>query len=137
MAARRPAGARRAPSTAESIRALGVVLERIESQMIGVIEAVTSSSERLDAKIDGVESRLLQRITTLEEAVRENSVDIQKNSQDIQRNSRDIQKNTEDIVALRNEVALLRHDFDHREERGRMDALEARVAALEARVGVD
>jgi len=98
------------------------VLERIESQMSAVVEAVTTSTQRLDAKIDAMGAQLSERISVLEQVVRQNSVDIRKNS--------------EEIVALRNEVARLRHDFDHREERGRVDALEARVAALETRLGV-
>ena len=122
MGARRTTGARRAPSGAESARAFGVVLERIESQMTAVVEAVTSATQRLDAKIDALGAHLSERISVLEQVVRQNSLDIRQNS--------------EDILALRNEVALLRHDFDHREERGRVDALEARVAALEARLGV-
>src|ERR1019366_7746303 len=112
---RRITGARGAPSGAGSVRAFGAVLERIESQMGAVLEAVTSSSQRLDAKIDALEARLGERISVLEQVVRHNS---------------------EDILALRNEVARLRHDFDHREERGRMDPLEARVAALETRLGM-
>lgn len=126
MAARRTAGATRASSTA---RAFTVVLERIESQMATVIEAVTTSSQRLDAKIDGLEARLSERISILEQVVRQNSLDIQKNSADILALQAD-------IVSLRDEVARLRHDFDHREERGRVEALEVRVAALEARLGV-
>jgi predicted RNase H-like nuclease (RuvC/YqgF family) len=98
------------------------VLERLESQMGAVLEAVTTSSQRLDAKIDALGAHLSERISVLEQVVRQNSDDIRKNS--------------EDILALRNEVARLRHDFDHREERGRVDALEARVAALETRLGV-
>jgi predicted RNase H-like nuclease (RuvC/YqgF family) len=115
MAARRTTGARRAPSTAESIRGFGVVLERVESQMAAVLEAVTSSSDRLDARIDTLEARLSERIAALEQVVRAHS---------------------ERISGLENEVARLRHDFDHREERGRMEALELRVAALETRLGV-
>jgi predicted RNase H-like nuclease (RuvC/YqgF family) len=91
------------------------VLERIESQMQAVLEAVTCSSEWLDAKIDAVEERLSRRISTLEQVVRQSSREVRD---------------------LRDEVARLRHDFDHCEERGRMDALEARVAALESRLGV-
>ena len=136
MGARRTTGARRAPSGAESARAFGVVLERIESQMTAVVEAVTSATQRLDAKIDALGAHLSERISVLEQVVRQNSLDIRQNSEDIRKNSEDIGQNSEDILALRNEVALLRHDFDHREERGRVDALEARVAALETRLGV-
>jgi hypothetical protein len=124
MAARKATG-----SVAESIRAFGVVLERVESQMSAVLEAVATTRHELQTQINASEARLSERISVLEQVVRQNSEDIRKNS--------------EDIVALRGEVsdlraevARLRHDFDHREERGRMDALEARVAALETRLGV-
>ena len=40
------------------------------------------------------------------------------------------------IRSLRDEVAGLRHDFDHRQELGRVDALEVRVSAIESRLGV-
>jgi polyhydroxyalkanoate synthesis regulator phasin len=122
MASRKPASRERAPSGATTARAFGVVLERIESQMAVVLEAVTGSAERLDAKIDGVEARLSERISRLEDVVRQNSTDIGALRTDVN--------------ALRVEVARLRHDFDHREERGRIDALEARVAVLEGRLGV-
>jgi polyhydroxyalkanoate synthesis regulator phasin len=91
------------------------VLERIESQMGVVLEAVNSSAQSLDAKIDALDARLSERISRLEDAVRQNSADIE---------------------ALRSAVARLRHDFDHREGRGRIDALEARVAVLEGRLGL-
>jgi len=74
------------------------VLERLESQMGAVLEVVTSSSQRLDAKIDALGAHLSERISVLEQVVRQNSVDIRQNSEDIR-------KNTEDILALRNEVA--------------------------------
>jgi polyhydroxyalkanoate synthesis regulator phasin len=75
------------PSRDDSSRAVGVMFEQIQSQMAAVLEAVTSSTHRLEASMASLEARL-------------------------------------------------RHDFDHREERTRMDALELRVAALENRLGV-
>jgi hypothetical protein len=112
----------RPPTLAESVRAQGVMLEQLGSRMELVLEAVTGSEKRLDAKIDALEARLSERISVLEQVVR--------------RNSEDNRKSSEDIRALREELARLRYDFNHREERGRMDALEARVAALESRLGV-
>jgi predicted RNase H-like nuclease (RuvC/YqgF family) len=129
MAAQRTTGATKAPSAAASIRGFGVVLERIESQMTAVLEAVTSSSERLDARIDLLEARLSQRISALEDVVRQHSQRISA-LEDV------VRQHSERISSLENEVARLRHDFDHREERGRMEALEVRVAALEARLGL-
>ncbi len=130
-------------STAESIRAFGVVLERVESQMSAVLEAVATTRHELNAKLDASEARLSERISVLEQVVRQNSVDIRKNSEDIlvlRGEVSDLRGEVSDLRGevsdLRAEVARLRHDFDHREERGRMDALEARVAALETRLGV-
>jgi len=121
---------------ADATRAQNVLLEQLKSQMDGVLEAVMGSRTYLDTKIDAVEKRLSERISVLEEVVRQNSEDIRKNSEDIRKNSEDIRKNSADIRELREEVARLRYDFDHRTELGRVAALEGRVTALEKRVGV-
>lgn len=133
----------RSPSLAETMRAHGVILEDIRSQMAVVVESVTSTRTELKADIAALDRKLSERISVLEEVVRQNSKDIRKNSDDIRKNSddicknsEDIRKNSQDIRALREEVARLRHDFDHREERGRVGALEARVAAIEAHLGI-
>lgn len=149
MAQRSPRGTK-PPSRTDTARAHGVLLEQLGSQMNMVLEAVTGFEQRLDARIDATEARLSDRISVLEEVVRQNSRDIQKNSEDIrknsddirknsddiQKNSKDIQKNSDDIRALRDEVAGLRHDFDHRQELGRVGALEARVSAIESRLAI-
>ncbi len=49
----------------------------------------------------------------------------------VMQNSRDIQQNTRDIADLREEMRRLRHDFDSREEKTRIAALEERVTKLE------
>ena len=106
-----------------------------------VLEAVNGTRQHLDEKIDSVDTRLTGRIDLLTEVVRENSRDIRKNSEDIRKNSEDIRKNSEDIrknsddiCSLRETVTGLRHDFDHREEVGRVGALEARVSVIETRL---
>ena len=135
MAQRNPRGTK-LPSRSETARAHGVLLEQLGSQMNVVLEAVTGFERRLDAKIDASEARLSDRISVLEEVVRQNSRDIQKNSEAIQKNSEDIRRHSAEIRSLRDEVAGLRHDFDHRQELGRVDALEVRVSAIESRLGV-
>jgi hypothetical protein len=120
-----------------------VVLERIESQMAAVLEAVTSSSDRLDARIDLLEARLSERISALEDVVRQHSERLSALEQVVREHSERLSSVENEVAGLKNEVAgltievaRLRHDFDHREERGRMEALEVRVAALETRLGL-
>lgn len=119
---RRSPSRAKSPSTAEAIRAQGVLLEQLGSQMTLVLEAVTSSKAELETSIRQLDARLSQRITVLEEAVRQLATEL-----------RGVQEGQRE---LREEVARLRRDFDQREERGRVSALEVRVAALEARLGI-
>ena len=126
MVRRSPRGTKQ-PSRTETDRAQGVLLEQIASRMDQVLEAVNGTRQHLDEKIDSVDTRLTGRIDLLTEVVRENSRDIRKNSEDIR-------KNSVDICSLRETVTGLRHDFDHREEVGRVGALEARVSAIETRL---
>ena len=104
-----------------SARAQHVLLEQIHSQMNVVVEAVTGLRDEFKSELAATEARLSERISVLEQVVRQNSEDIRKNS--------------EDIRDLREELARLRHDFDHRSELDRLESLEDRVAALEARLG--
>lgn len=121
MAQRNPRGTK-PPSRADTARAHGVLLEQLGTQMNMVLEAVNGSAQQLHAKIDSAVAQLSDRISVLEEVVRQNS--------------RDILKNSADIRTLRDEVAALRHDFDHRQELGRVVALEARVSAIESRLAL-
>ncbi len=94
-------------------RAFAVVVERIESQMTAVLEAVAGSEARLDAKIDAVGARLSDRIAVLEEVTKHSS---------------------RELRSLGDEIRGLRHDFDHRTELARLDSLEHRVGTLERRL---
>jgi chromosome segregation ATPase len=137
----------------DATRAVGVVLEQIQSQMSVVAEAVTSMQAKLDKKPDADE--VFRRFELLEEVVRQNSADIRQNSADIRQNSAELRalearltrveeavaKNSQDILQLREEVgqlreevARLRRDFDHRTELTRIADLEGRVAAIERRL---
>ncbi|MFO0670027.1 MAG: hypothetical protein U0235_10435 [Polyangiaceae bacterium] len=113
----------------DDIRAVGVVVERVDANVRALAEAIGATREGLTAQMNDLERRLSERISVLESAVRQNSADILKNSADIL-------KNSEDIAALRVEVARLRHDFDRRPEAAGFTDLDRRVAAVEARVGV-
>ncbi len=99
-----------------------VLLEAIDKKVDAGFEGMASMERRLDARIDALEKSLTARIEALEIAVRRNSEDIRKNSEDIQRLKEQLAKLT-DVVG------------------GKVDArdfalLEARVAKLEARLGV-
>jgi hypothetical protein len=134
MASKKKAAPRAASSSAS--RAHDVVLQRIESQMQVVVEAVVGMQQQLDTRLTALESRLSDRISILEQVVRQNSEDIRKNSDEIRKNSDDIRKNSEDIRELREEVALVRRDFERREELARVRTLEERVARMEAKLGI-
>ncbi len=101
------------------VRAMGVMMERMDSNIRGLAEAVVSMGQSSSTQLAEVELRLSNRITVLESVVRENSVAIQKNSTDIRE--------------LRLEVHALRRDFDHRAEARDIEKLDARVTALEAK----
>jgi DNA repair ATPase RecN len=127
----------------ERFREMGVLMERIDSNVRVVAEGLTAHREEFKRDMAALEARLTVRIENLEAAVRQNSADIRKNSEDIRKNSEDIRKNSEDIRknsedirTLRAELAQLRHDFDHRAERAQLVDIEKRVTALEARAGV-
>jgi|HubBroStandDraft_2_1064218.scaffolds.fasta_scaffold327028_2 TolA-binding protein len=126
------AGSTSAKALADIVRGQAVLAEQMKSHMGVVLEAVSGLSQQMDAmqlRMEASEARLSERISALESAVRQNSIDIRKNSEDIR-------KNSQDIAELREEVARLRHDFDRREERGAVAALERRVAVIEARLGI-
>ena len=131
MAAKKRSAPRRSTSrsTDDVLRAQNVLLEDLRSQMQFVLETVTGHYEELTRTISNVEINLSARIAQLEQVVR-------KNSEDIRKNSEDIRKNSEDIAALREEVFKLRHDFDHREDVKRTEALEARVRRVEEKLGL-
>jgi DNA repair exonuclease SbcCD ATPase subunit len=126
VATKKKAASRGARATASAVeaalRARDIVLERIESQMQVVVEAVTGMRVDIDAKLTALEARLSERIGVLEQVVRKNSEDIRKNSEDLQR--------------VRAEVVELRRDFDRRSELARLGALEDRVARVEAKLGI-
>ena len=117
----------------DNIRAVGASVERVESHVRGLAEALTSTREQLERKIDSLDERLSARITALEDVVRQNSRDIQKNSEDIRKNSEDIRKNSEDIQQLQLEVADLRRQLVRREK---LEELDQRITTIEKRVGI-
>src|SRR5450631_8996 len=95
-----------------------VLMEDMRSQFKVVVEMVQSTRVDLIAHFDRRFTKIEERLDALEFAVRKNSEDIRQNS--------------EDIEAMRVELRQLRADFDRREERARIDALEKRVDKLES-----
>lgn len=65
-------------SDSEKIQTFGIVLEDIHSQMKIVVEAVKSTEDNLNIRMDKFEQKVEQRFDTLEVAVRINSSDIKK-----------------------------------------------------------
>ncbi len=127
---------RKRTAITESAHYTNVILEEVRSQQKAMFEAITSMREEftrtLNERFDAVELRL----QALESAVRENSADIQKNSADIQKNSEDIRRLFEITSELRLEIRSLRADFEQREDRARIAALEDRLQKLEQRMGL-
>ena len=123
------------------LRAIGVVVERIDANVRGLAEALVSTREELITNINDVERRLSERISMLESVVREHSEQLRQqsallreHSEQLRQQSEQLHQQSEEIRSLRVAVEGLRHDFDHRSEKAELAALERRVSALEARV---
>ena len=67
-------------ATKADARAIGVVVERIESKLEALTEGLSAVRDELKADMSSLEIRLSTRISVLEEAVRKNSEDIRRNS---------------------------------------------------------
>jgi len=122
MAGRRSSGTKQ-PTAKEIAHASGVRTEKVESDMKAVLEAVGGMREAMDERFRAVDDGLVAQardIRDVRDAMRTLSTDVRTNSSDIK--------------ALRAEVRDFRHDFDHREERGRVTALEERVSAIETQL---
>lgn len=89
-----------------------VLLEDIQSKLQVVLEAVHGSRQQLETKFEARFVAIEERLSNLEFAVRQSSLD---------------------ILALREDLNQLRRDFQQRQELQRITALEQRVDALEKR----
>jgi len=119
MAVRRSPGTK--PPTAKEVAlAAGARVEQMQSDIKVILDEVTGIRRELTGEIRAVRTELSAKVDDLRDVVRTNSADIRQNSADIR--------------ALRAEVRDFRHDFDHREERGRVTALEERVSAIETQL---
>lgn len=105
------------------------VLENIEQQNRATIEAVIGAERRLTERSDLQFQKIESRIQNLELAVRMNSEAIRKNSEDIR-------KNSEDIASLQRDVQRIGAILGVDRNVNLLAALEARVAAIEGRLGI-
>ena len=126
----------------DDIRALGVVIERVDTNVRLLAESMTGMRTELKNDLAELEARLSVRITRLEDAVRTNSRDIRDLKTDVAVLKTDVAMLKTDVTALktdmsdlRQEVAELRRDFERRDAT-RLTALEARVTELEKRTGI-
>ena len=106
-----------------------ILLEEMREQNHATIEAVFSSEQRTNRRLEEIELKLTRRLDVLEVAVRMNSDEIRKNSEDIKKNSEDIERMSREIREMR---GMLERKADH----AALVALEQRVSALEKRVGL-
>ena len=133
----------RAPTSAEAVHRNNVLLEHIQSQMQVIIEGQQAGFESLRRELREVESKLSARITILEQVVRKNSEDIARLSDqvaglDVKIAGLDAKVAGLDtrVAGLEAEVMRLRHDLDRCCNRTDFEALERRVSAIEAHLGL-
>jgi chromosome segregation ATPase len=122
-------------ATKDEVRALGVLIERVDANVRFLAESMTGTRTELMSAIAASEERLSLRIGRLEDAVRVHSAEIRELRSDVDRLDTSVRTNSVDIRELRSDVSELRRDFDRRDP-DRLAALEARVAELEKRAGI-
>jgi hypothetical protein len=111
------AARKRKNGTTEGVAHTNVLLEQIRGDQRAMFEAMNAGFEGLRREMDTRFTRVDERLAILEAVVRQNSADIKRLATEIDE--------------LRAEIRGLRRDFDTREERERIAALEQRVAKLE------
>ena len=107
---------------AEAFSHMTAVLENIEQQNRATIEAMFAMERRLTDRFEARFEKIDLRLDALEVAVRQNSADIRRNS--------------EDIAAMQRELHRLSGILGADRDVNAITALENRVSALEARVGI-
>jgi hypothetical protein len=139
-----------AHSRSSATRAQNVILEQIQSQMRLVVESTLATREELGAQIADLKADLSLRISVLEEAVRQNSADIREHSRVLGEHSRVLGEHSRilrehsEIIREHSEVLRqhsaaiqeLRRDVERLSDRTEVRTLEVRVAAIEARLGI-
>ena len=102
----------------DAVHKNGVLLERLTDNVQLAFEGITNTQEQFQRSMLAMEQRLADRITLLEEVVKDHSGHVNGL--------------TTEVAGLRSEVADLRHRFDRRDD---LEAIERRVTKLEDRLG--
>ena len=109
---------------AEGVGYTNVLLEEIRAKQDAMYEAMVAMGEGLRGEFRSEIAKVTQRLDVLESVVRQNS-------EDIKVLRAEVAELRAEVAELRTEVRQLRRDFDNREERTKIAALEARVTELE------
>jgi hypothetical protein len=94
-------------TTRESLRALHVLVEDLQSTIQTVAEAQVASDLKDERRHEQLRAEMNVRFEVLEAAVRQNSQDIRQNSQDIRKNSEDIRDLADRFTPLVQRVTVL------------------------------
>ena len=105
------------------------LVEALREEFKVLAEAQHAMKDDMNRQFHSLRSELVDRISILEAALRQNTDAIRKNSEDIR-------KNSEDLARIEAEVRRLDRTLQGKIDQAALDALEKRVAALEARVGI-
>ena len=115
MVRRKSRGAKE-PTAKEIAHAAGVRVEQSQSEFRILLEGFRTLEDSVNREVGSLRGDMRDvgnRLDRVEAAVTQHSAEIR---------------------GLRADVQGLRHDFDHREELGRVSALESRVSAIETRL---
>jgi len=104
---------------------LGAMFERLDSRITLLAEGILGVRDELKADLRATEERLSERITIVEDVVRQNSVDIRENRTAIFQNREAIVENRAAIRENRDAI---------RENRVAIEALQKDVADIRGRI---
>jgi chromosome segregation ATPase len=121
---RAAAASKKSADPGDTLAHMNVLLEDIRAQNRVTYEAVVSFRDELRAEMQEGFRALVERVRVLEEVVRQHTTELREVRADISTLKAD-------VASLKDEMRRLRNDFDNREERAKLHALEQRVQRLE------
>lgn len=124
-----------APSASQMGRVL-LMLENIQDQQKMLAEALGAFRSGVDVRFDEMEARLTRRLDVLEAVVREHSAMLKEHRTMLEEHGSMLMEHGRELCALRAELDRISRKLDHMASAAALEALEKRVAALEARVGI-